>query len=903
MKEIKDNPVEKELESGQWDFEEDVEERGASSIKEESKKEEKQEAPRRNRRSQKRSSAKADRRLTSKKVRRGEDKSENRGKKVSAKKTGLFGKKVVEEEMLHHRVKIPPYETDFRRGLTSEQVRQRMDNGYQNNTEIHGTKSIKEIVRSNTLTYFNLIFVILAVCLIAVGSFKDLAFLLVVFANTGIGIFQELRSKKAIDNLSVLAEQRVLCVRDGQKMEIPSSQLVRDDIAIFKAGDQICADAVVCEGSITANESLLTGETDDIPKSVGAELRSGSSVTSGSCQARLTHVGAESYVNRLTLEAKSDVKLAKSEMMRSLDRLIRVIGILLIPVGLGLFYNEHWILKLSFSEGVRSTVGALIGMIPEGLYLLTSIALAAAVVRLATHKVLVRDMNCVETLARVDTLCVDKTGTITEPDMNVNELICLTSQYPEEKVREILSAFYNAMAADNDTARAMEREFRGTFQMAPSLIVPFTSKTKWSAVSFEGEGNYLVGAPEFIMQKRFPEIASQVIPKASDGYRVLLLASYQGSFGQERPVSLDSAKVLPIALVTLSNPVREEAEKTFQYFAKQGVEVKVISGDNPSTVSAVARRAGIEGSDQFVDASTLKNDQMIDEAVEKYTVFGRVTPAQKKKMVLALKKHKHTVAMTGDGVNDVLALKEADCGIAMASGSQAASQIAQLVLLNSDFKVMPGIVGEGRRVINNIQLSATLFLVKNIFSFLLALIALYKGFAYPLQSLQLTTISFLTIGCPAFFLAMQPNTDRIRGHFLANVFYRAFPGGITNVILLVLVELFVYAFDMGTRSLYSISCILVLINGLIILFVVCRPFNRFREILWVAMTVFSAIILFAFSHLLGISHLGLQGGLILTVHVMLCVPVMYAMYWIEDKINLGIRYGIRHMKKTNLSSF
>ncbi len=841
----------------------------------------------------------------------GEDVFFNESSGTKRKKTGKRGRR---ERILQKSEKesagdkpdkvIPVVEADISQGLNPEQVRERMNHGYRNDSDVSGTKTVKEIIKSNTLTYFNMVFLVLAACLIAVGSFRDLAFLLVIIANTGIGIFQEIRSKKAVDELTVLAEQKVTVIRGGEKIFIPSSSLVRDDIVEFKIGDQICADAIVRSGQITANESLLTGETDDIPKGAGAELKSGSSCTSGNCVAQLTHVGADSYVNKLTLEAKSNVKMAKSEMMRSLDRLIRVIGILLIPVGIGLFYNEYVVLHLDMKESVQSVVASLIGMIPEGLYLLTSVALAASVVRLSAKKVLVRDMNCVETLARVDTLCVDKTGTITEPDMHVEQLICLSeTQYPTETVTQILSAIYQVSEAGNDTARAMAEEYKETPSWHPERIVPFSSAAKWSGVTFAPQGSYVIGAPDFMMKERFGEIAGQVTPLASDGYRVLLLAGYQGALGQgeQNITALNTGLIVPIALIAIANPIRKEAVKTFRYFARQGVTVKVISGDNPSTVSAVAKRAGIAHAEEYVDAATLQSQEQIEEAVEKYTVFGRVTPSQKKAMVMAMQKQKHTVAMTGDGVNDVLALKEADCGIAMASGSQAASQIAQLVLLNSDFQAMPGIVGEGRRVINNIQLSATLFLVKNIYSFLIALISLYKGFALPLKPLQLSTISFLTIGCPAFFLAMQPNRNRVEGHFLGNVLYRALPGGIANAFLVVLVQLFVSAFHMGQDALSTISCILVLVNGLIILFITCRPFNLFRKILWVSMTAVSAMVLFVFSGLLNIGTIGSKEGLVLAVHVMLCVPLMYATYWVEDKANAVYNQVLAAIRKGTMA--
>lgn len=569
---------------------------------------------------------------------------------------------------------IAVLDADPGRGLSAGEVRLRAENGYVNRSDSSPTKSVGDIVKSNTFTFFNLVFVVLAGCLIAVGSYTNLLFLIIAAANTFIGIFQEIRSKKAVDRLTLLAEQRIHCIRDGEWEEIPSSELVRDDIVEFENGSQICADAVICSGQVTVNESLLTGETDAISKQAGDELKSGSFVNGGRCVARLVHVGSDSYASRLALEAKSDVKLAKSEMMRSLDRLIRIIGILLVPVGICLFINQYKLLGLPVKGAVEATVAALIGMIPEGLYLLTSIAVAVGVLRLSRRKVLVRDMNCVEILARVDTLCVDKTGTITEPGMDVDRFILLDEEnYPEEAVTEMLAAFYDNMDADNDTGRAMAERFQQDSDWEAAEIVPFTSETKWSGITFEAHGSFLIGAPEFIMGSRLKELHKKIRPWAEQGMRVLLAAAYTGSLKEG---GLQEECIRPIALIVITNRLRGEAAETFRYFREQGVSVRVISGDNPSTVSEVARQAGIEGASLYVDASTLKTESSLEAAAEKYRVFGRVTPEQKCRLVKALQKNGHTVAMTGDGVNDVLALKEADCGIAMASGSQAACQIA-----------------------------------------------------------------------------------------------------------------------------------------------------------------------------------------------------------------------------------
>ena len=785
-----------------------------------------------------------------------------------------------EKEELIPRPEIPAREIDPAVGLSADEVQARLENGYGNISNSSPTKTVGQIVKSNTLTFFNLVFVILAVCLIAVGSYSNLLFLIIAAANTFIGIFQEIRSKKAIDRLTLLAEQKVPCIRDGSREEIPSSELVRDDIVEFENGSQICADAVVLSGQVTVNESLLTGETDAIPKLTGDALKSGSFISGGHCTARLTHVGADSYASGLAEEAKSDVKLAKSEMMRSLDRLIRVIGILLVPVGICLFLTQHQ-MGLTVKGAVEATVAALIGMIPEGLYLLTSIAIAVGVLRLSRRKVLVRDMNCVEILARVDTLCVDKTGTITEPGMDVDKLVLLDEEnFPEEAVMEMLAAFYDNMEADNDTGAALAACFKNDSDWEAREFYPFTSETKWSGITFAEHGSFLIGAPEFIMGSRIKELKKKIRPWAEQGMRVLLAASYEG---EPDTGGLTEDQIHPMALILITNRLRNEAAETFRYFREQGVSIRVISGDNPETVSRVAIQAGIEGADQFVDASTLKSDSSLEAAAEKYKVFGRVTPEQKCRLIRAMQKNGHTVAMTGDGVNDVLALKEADCGIAMASGSQAACQIAQLVLLNSDFQSMPAIVGEGRRVINNIQRAASLFLVKNIFSLLLSLVSLFAGFPYPLLPLQLSLIGSLTIGIPSFFLALEPNNSRVEGHFLSNVFYKALPGGLTNLVLVLGVELFTYAFAFPLDQLYTISAITVLFVGLLVLYQVCRPFDWKRRVIWGSMTAAALVCLVFFGNLFSLTPLTLQTALVLAVFLLLAQPVMHTALWLFEQ--------------------
>ena len=731
------------------------------------------------------------------------------------------------------RQEIPVFEADPEQGLTGAQAAQRTAGGWTNRAPESASRTEKEIILQNLLTFFNLVFVVMAVILVIAGSsVKNMTFLVVVVCNAAIGCFQEIRAKRAVDKLTLVAAQQIRTVRDGQLIKLRSDHLVRDDIVEFVAGDQICADGIVRIGTLHVNESLVTGEEDAIIKHPGDELKSGSFVIAGTARAQLTRVGGDSFAARLSAEAKADPQAAKSEMMRSLDRLIRVVGIALIPIGIALFYQAYFVREQSLRTSAEGMVGALVGMIPEGLYLLTSVAMAASALKLTRDKVLVQDMNCIETLARVDVLCVDKTGTITEARMEVDNVVPLTDD-PPERLEQILSAIYSGQEPENDTGRAMTEMFATGSDWVCTQRVPFTSQTKWSAAVFRGQGAFVVGAPEFVLGSRYAELQKTVEEWSSHGFRILLISQYSG----EPETHLEPGKLRPLALVLLTNRIRPEAPDTFAYFAQQGVSIKVISGDNPVTVSEVARRAGIAHAEDWIDAGSLETDEDFLHAVDTYTVFGRVTPDKKRKLIRAYKKRKHTVAMTGDGVNDVLAMKEADCGIAMASGAQAASQVAQLVLLNSDFAAMPGIVGEGRRVINNIQRAATLFLVKNIFSLGLSIISFFTNWPYPMVPFHLSVISALTIGVPSFFLAMEPNYERVSGHFLRGVLRKAFPGGLTNIFVVLGAQAFMAAFDLPQAQISTVCAAIVGVVGLLVLFQTCKPFDVFRKIIWAAMAV------------------------------------------------------------------
>lgn len=725
-----------------------------------------------------------------------------------------------QQEQLADRDEIIRYEADADTGLTAQQVKEHFDAGWYNETMDSCTKSVRDIIITNTFTYFNLIFVVLGVLLIIVGSFRNLTFLPVIFANSAIGIFQELRAKRVLDKMNMLSAPTAKVVRDGNISVIKTQELVADDMVVFAAGSQICADAVVASGSVLVNEALLTGESDDIVKKSGDKLMSGSFVVSGECRARLENVGRDSYISKLTMEAKAMGSGEQSEMIRSLDKLLKWVGICIIPMGVLLLWQGMNVNMESFPSAVTAMVAAVIGMIPEGLYLLTSVALAVSTIRLATQKVLLHDMKSIETLARVNVLCVDKTGTITENRMSVQEVYELPGERYGTSAK-MLSDFVSVMGNDNITMNALKEYFKEPTGKKAVSHTGFTSALKYSSVTYS-DGAYVLGAPEMVLRESYEQYKDTIERFSRTGARVLVYARYFGDI-EGKPLT---QKAEPLAFVILSNPIRENAKETFRYFAKQDVQVKVISGDNPVTVSEVAIRAGIDGAERFVDASTLHTRKDIYEAAQKYVVFGRVSPEQKRQLVGALKEQGNTVAMTGDGVNDVLALKDADCSIAMASGSEAAAQAAQVVLLESDFSKMPSVVLEGRRVVNNIERSASLFLVKNIFSFIMALCSIIAAVTYPLEPAQISLIAMFTIGIPSFFLALQPNKKRIEGHFMKNVLLKALPGGLTDVICVGALVVFGNIFSLDPDGVATAATLLLAIVGFMIMIKISRPFNK-----------------------------------------------------------------------------
>lgn len=773
---------------------------------------------------------------------------------------------------------------DPQSGLSAEQVKRRFAQGENNYKVESSTLSVSEIVRSNVCTYFNLVFAVIAVLLAIVGAWSDMLFLPIIVANTCIGIIQEVHSKKVLDKLSILNAPHAVVIRDGKRQEIPADQLVLDDIVEFSAGSQIPADAKVVSGELQVNESLITGESDEIEKREGDSLLSGSFVVSGKACARLEKVGKDSYISKLTLQATKSKKGEQSEMIRSLNYLIMVMGIIIIPIGIALFVQSFIYNEGTFHDSITSMVAAIIGMIPEGLYLLTSVALAVSSVRLAQKKVLIHDMKCIETLARVNVLCVDKTGTITEPGMHVYDFSVLDGA-DQLEISQLLADFVAAQEKDNATMEALKAHFSNGSGMRAREVYSFSSETKYSGAVMNDGKSYVIGAPEFVLRGQFAQYQEQIATYSSKGYRVLVFAQYEGTLDR-KPLT---EPVLPLCFVMLANPIRKGAKETFTYFAENDVDIKVISGDNPLTVSVIAAEAGIVGAERFVDASTLKEKEDYYRAVEEYTVFGRVTPSQKRMLVQALKEHKKTVAMTGDGVNDVLALKDADCSVAMASGSEAASNVAQLVLLDSDFSRMPSVVAEGRRVVNNIERTAALYIVKNIFSMLLAIFSVILMLDYPLEPSQVSLISMFTIGIPSFVLALEPNKELIRGHFLTNVLVRALPAGLTDFIVVSGLVIFCREFQVDLDCLSTSCTILVAIVGFMILHRIARPMNTGHIVMLVGVIAGWILCMLFGGSFFGITGISKQCEMLMVIFAIITEPVLRYLSLIVEWISARCR--------------
>ena len=798
-------------------------------------------------------------------------------------------------------------------GLTKEQIEERIQAGQVNVSDSPNTRTYKQIVRENTLTFFNFLNVVLLVLILIVGSYKNSLFMGIIVINTVIGIVQEVRAKKTIDKLAILTASKAVVLRDGKKWSIPTEELVLDDVIYLKSGDQVPADAVILEGSVEVNESLLTGEADNLEKTVKDELFSGSFLTSGSACCQVVHVGKDNYASQITREAK-EFKKHNSELRNSLNRILKVISIIILPLGILLFYKQYAIVGDTFRNSVVSTVAGVLGMIPEGLVLLTSVALTLGALYLANRKTLVQELYCIETLARVDTLCLDKTGTITEGSMCVEQVIPLNPKEYEgepaqeesaekekeeekiaeetrekkepavqtddgeeeqdltlsvEQIEQIMGNLMNVLADSNATSDALRERFRPSKEFTLDHAIPFSSDRKYSGASFAEKGTYLMGAAQFLFPDGNEKLMELCQKYAAQGYRLLLLAhSRQIANGSQLPCELSVCAVL-----LLTDVIRQEAPETLAFFDSQGVDLKVISGDDPVTVSAIAKKAGLKNAGNYVDATTLTSPQELEKAVNECSVFGRVTPQQKKEMVLALQKHGHTVAMTGDGVNDVLALKEADCSVAMASGSDAAKNIANVVLLDSNFGAMPHIVNQGRKVVNNIRTAASMFLIKTIFSVCLSLLTIFFGESYPFEPIQMSLISACAVGIPTFLLAQEGNYERLDKTFLRHVFLNAFPAAVT-ITACVFAVMLVCQDIYKSNEMLNTACFLVTgWNYMAALKTVYSPLTTYRKVVIYGMQVIffgGALIL---QNLLNLKALEF-GMIILVFMLMIFSPVV-----------------------------
>ena len=743
--------------------------------------------------------------------------------------------------------KIERFNPDKNKGLTYEQVKKRKEDNLVNYDTSVPTKSIKRILFENFFTLFNFLNLFLALAIFLVGSYKNMLFMIIVIINTAISTIQEIHSKRVIDKLSIIAESKAKVIRDGKKEEIHINDIVLDDILELNTGNQISTDSIILDGKVQVNESYITGEPDSILKKVGDTLLSGSYIVSGKCIAKVEHIGEENYTAKISSGAKY-VKKINSEIMISLRKIIRVLAFAIIPIGITLFYTQLHIQALSLQDAVVKTVAAVIGMIPEGLVLLTSTVLAVSVIRLSKSKVLVQELYCIETLARVDTLCLDKTGTLTEGIMEVKDFIPLSKS--KDEMFNILSNIAISSDDENSTIEAIRAYFNNTSKaFTVNQKIDFSSDTKWSGINFKEEGSYVIGAPEFVLKNDF-KLYKDKIDKYSKDYRVLILAHSNDTFKNNKlPDNLNV-----IGIVLISDKIRKEASNTLKYFKEQGVDIKIISGDNPLTVSKIAKQVGIDEYDNYIDMSTLKSDDEIKNIVTKYTIFGRVTPTQKEELIKSLKSNGKTVAMTGDGVNDILALKTADCSIAMANGSDATKNVSQLILLDSNFASMPKVVYEGRRTINNIERSASLFLVKTIYSTILALMFLFMQETYPFIPIQLTLISTVTIGIPSFILALEPNKERVKGNFLKNVISKSLPAGITVAISIFIISILNQNGYIPDGQYSSLSVIATGICGIILLFTLSKTRNGENTKLPISIFRFSLAIILTIIFIIGLTE-------------------------------------------------
>lgn len=727
-------------------------------------------------------------------------------------------------------------------GLTSDQVQKRTEQNLVNVTSTKTSKSIWSIIAKNVFTFFNLTCVLVAICLTIVGAYSDMMFMVIVVVNTTIGIVQEIRAKKTMDKLSLTNSNFTKVIRDGEEQEIYKTEVVLDDLLVLNPGMQIACDSIVVDGNVEVNESLLTGESQPVKKEKGSSLLGGSFISSGTCVAKVNKIGDDNYISELSQKAKK-FKQAKSELLTSLRALIKIISIFMVPIAILMAYNNYKYYLDNPAKDysllymtITKTAGCIIAMIPAGMFLLTSVALAVSVVRLAKKRTLVQDLYCIEMLARTDVLCLDKTGTLTNGSMSVKDVVLLSKQ-TEKDVDKIVSSMVNAFHDANHTALALKSYFGKPCYSADKSI-PFSSERKFMGCKFRSIGAYKLGAYEFVMDKPSAELKKLAENYSMNGYRVLLLAECDANF--------TAASAKPVALILLQDNIRKDAPKTIQWFKDNGVDIKIISGDNPITVSEVAKRVGVDNWDKYISLYGLSNTEVM-EAANKYSIFGRVSPEQKAILVKALKAQGKTVAMTGDGVNDILALKEADCSVAIAAGSDAARSVSQLVLLDSNFSSMPSVVAEGRRVVNNVQKSSSLFLMKTFFAICISVFVLCLNKTYPFSPIQFTLLELFVIGLPSFFLALQPNTNKIQGRFLVNIAKSTLPAGVCLVASTITMYIYQMFTGISTEVLVTLSSLALLVIGFMVLFKMCKPFNWFKTLMYFAclgLTITAVVVLY-----------------------------------------------------------
>ena len=838
---------------------------------------------------QKKEAEKKKKALAKKKKQEEEDDGEPKLKDVFKMVFNPEGKRKKNEPIVQKKVKR--VKTDYQQGLTAEQVQERIAKGQVNVSPTANNKTIRSIIFSNLFTFFNILCFLIAIALIVVNvlydqSWSNIFFMVTILVNIIIGIAQEIRAKLTIEKLSLLTQPVVKVIRDGAEDTIAMEEVVLDDIIYLSTGKQIVTDCIVVEGNIEVNESVLTGESLPIKKKVGDTLLAGSFVVSGHCHARVDKVGASNYIQQLALAAKKYRK-PKSELFSSLKLIIKVIGILIVPITVLMFLNSLGQPNATIASSITTTAGSTIGMIPAGMFLLSSVSLTVSVIRLARKKALVQDLYCVEMLARVNVLCLDKTGTITDGTMKVFN--CLQLSSTEHTIKRIMGSMLSALGDNNQTSQALINYFGYNKEMTPVITIPFSSSRKLSAVTFDGSGTYIMGAPEFVMPESKDEKLQTMIEQyAKDGYRTLLLAHAKKSISKDTLPEEREA----VALIILEDHIRDDAAKTIAWFKNNGVKVKIISGDNPLTVSEIARRVGVEGTDSFISLDGLNEKQVIA-AANKYTVFGRVTPEQKALLIKTMKSAGNTVAMTGDGVNDILALKEADCSIAMASGNEAVRNVSHMVLLNSDFSSMPDTVLEGRKVINNVQKASSLFFMKTLFSIIFSILVIVIHQPYPFTTSRTLLFEWFVVGIPSFILAFLPNDKPIEGKFIYNLIKNALPGAITLVLNVAAIYLFNYFVNLSISDnleiVATMSTIVLTFTGIAMLYRLCKPFNAITTFLFISMITLCFISIFAwpeFFGILSISKLGLTESLFVIVLTFASPTVISILYKLMDKVRL-----------------